>query len=217
MQTNIKLVQFTYTMLQINNDSNKYKNLDIIDNIMLTYSSIKIIDGPLFTLYVVIHTQTCRSKLVIRKGRVYVPCSRGLCTPTLDTSQHDKETWCFWIKHLNLDVCMHTTTYIINNGTSTNFIEDCDNIMLSRTNMFSYALTSLWGWWFISEARRTSDVYELLGTLHKLHTIIAVKRAIMVTMNGMNNIKNAHTILDRTLLRRTRSWDIKLYLTETGS
>ena len=156
-------------MLQINNDSYKYKNFDIIDKIMLTYSWIKITDGPLFILYVVIHTQTRRSKLMIRKCRVYVPRSRRPCTPTQDTSQHDKETWSFWIKHLNLDIRMRTTTYIINNGTSTNFIEECDSIILARTSTFLYALTSLWGWWLISEARRTSNVHEWLATLQKLH------------------------------------------------
>jgi hypothetical protein len=39
----------------------------------------------------------------------------------------------------------------------------------------------------------------------------------MVTMHGMNNIKNAHRILGTTLLKRKRrSWDIKLYLTKIG-
>jgi len=37
-----------YTILKINNGSYKYKNVDTIDNVMLTYSWIKSIDVPLF-------------------------------------------------------------------------------------------------------------------------------------------------------------------------
>jgi hypothetical protein len=40
-------------------------------------------------------------------------------------------------KNSNLDVCMRTTADNINNSTSTNFIEECDSIMLPRTSTFS--------------------------------------------------------------------------------
>ena len=139
---------------------------------MPTYSWIKFIDVHLLILYVVICIQTSRSKFVIQKDRVCVSCSRVLCTPTLDISLHDKSTWSFWIKNSNPDICMHTTTYNINDGTSANFIEEYVSIMLPRTSIFLYALTSPWGRWLIAAACRSHE-YEWLVTLHKLCTFVA--------------------------------------------
>ena len=45
-------------MLKIRNGSCKYKNLDTIVNVMLTYSLIKLINVPLCILYVVVCIQT---------------------------------------------------------------------------------------------------------------------------------------------------------------
>jgi len=44
----------SYTVLKISNDSYKYKNLVTIVNVMLTYSWIKLLDVPLYILYVVV-------------------------------------------------------------------------------------------------------------------------------------------------------------------
>jgi hypothetical protein len=52
----------------------KYKNLDVIDIVMMTYSWITFIDVPLFVLYVVIYIQTSIIK-VVKESDLYTTLS----------------------------------------------------------------------------------------------------------------------------------------------
>jgi hypothetical protein len=105
--------------------------MDVLGNIMLTYSSIKLADVPSFILYVVVCIQMSGLEFLIQKDQVLLSCSDMSSVGVHSTLLHDTQTRSFWITNFDLDVCMHITTYSINRCTSMNFIQEYVGIMLS--------------------------------------------------------------------------------------
>ena len=68
-------------------DVNAYENMFVLDNIMLSQSSIKFVDVPLFIIYVVVCIQTSRLRCLIQKHQVSLSCcdvsSVGVHSPLL--------------------------------------------------------------------------------------------------------------------------------------
>jgi hypothetical protein len=118
-------------MLRINNGSYKYKNVDAINNVMLTYSWIQFLDVLLFILMWLYAYKHLVSKFSIQKCQVHPPCiecvsgTRLLTTqlsPTWDTSK----------------VFLYITAYNINGDTSMHVIQGYVSITLPIVSTFLY-------------------------------------------------------------------------------
>ena len=59
---------YTYSIKTVTNDSYSYKDVNVIANVMPTYSRIKFTAVSLFILYVVTCTQTCSIEVFARQG-----------------------------------------------------------------------------------------------------------------------------------------------------
>jgi hypothetical protein len=95
-----------------NNGSYKYKNVDTVDNMILTYSWLKFVDAPLATVYVVcgcMHRNIKCWSLQSKRSSPFamywcVSCKRVLCT-----------WFCINYMHLLVYVCDYTKNVLLCN------------------------------------------------------------------------------------------------------